>query len=150
MKLSDNFDLEEFTSSEIAQKKGIKNEPNKVQQEAIKELVLNVLQPARTFLGFIIYILSGFRSKELNEDEDVRGSKTSQHTKGEAADCKCRDNARLFNYIASYCIFDQLIWEYGNDQQPDWVHVSFRADGKNRMKKLRAVREEGKTKYKNI
>lgn len=148
MKLSDDFDLEEFTLSEIAQKKGIKNEPNKVQQEAIRELVLNVLQPARTFLGFIIDISSGFRSKELNEA--VGGSKTSQHLKGEAADCKCRDNARLFNYIASYCTFDQLIWEYGNNQQPDWVHVSFRADGKNRMQKLRAVKEGGKTKYKGV
>lgn len=148
MLLSKDFSLSEFTLSATALSKNIKNEPNAKQLDAIKQLVSAVLQPARSTLGMVIAVTSGFRSKALNEI--IGGANGSQHSKGEAADIQCNDNARLFNYIASHCVFDQLIWEFGDDQQPDWVHVSYKAGGENRAEKLRAVRINGVVKYETL
>ena len=92
-----------------------------------------------------IFISSGFRSKELNK-ETPGASKTSQHCNGEAADLECKDNARLFNWIAENCNYDQLIWEFGSDDQPSWVHVSA-VNGVNRKQKLRSVKDKKKTVY---
>lgn len=145
MKLSEYFDSSEFTQSDIAQARGITNEPSKKALEALQALVTNTLQPARQILGFPIHISSGYRSKELNEA--IGAAKESQHTKGEAADIVSRDNTRVFNFIAEHCNYDQLIWEFGDNQQPDWVHVSYRK-GANRRERLRAVKVNGVTKYK--
>lgn len=145
MQLSNDFNLTEFTRSDTAQRKGIDNDPGAKELKAIQHLVNSVLQPARAHLGMVITVSSGYRSKELNALIGS-ASKTSQHVTGEAADLVCNDNARLFNYIAAHCTYDQLIWEHGNEQQPDWVHVSA-VNGKNRMQKLIARRENGVTKY---
>jgi hypothetical protein len=50
-------------------------------------------------------------------------------------------------YIKNHLTFDQLIWEFGDDENPDWVHVSYKTEG-NRGEVLRAVRQNGKTIYK--
>jgi hypothetical protein len=108
----------------------------------LKALVLNVLQPVRELLGKPIRINSGFRSAAVNES--VGGASTSQHCLGEAADLDCADNAQLFQLIRTHRPYDQLIWEGGNDLQPDWVHVSYKANRKEVLK-MRVV--GGKKKY---
>ena len=145
--LSKNFTLEEFTDSATARKLGLKNDPNPEQAANIARLVKDILQPARDMLGMPITVSSGFRSAEVNKA--VGGSATSQHRKGEAADPQCADNKRLFDIINDNFVFDQLIWEYGDDNQPDWVHVSLKEYG-NRNEVLRAVKAHGSVKYVKI
>lgn len=129
------FKLEELTKSTKAEIHGIDNSPSPTEIVALQALVENVLDPARHLLGLPIQVTSGYRCKRLNTL--VKGSPTSQHMKGEAADLVCANNAKLFDIIKTKLPFDQLIWEKGNDRQPAWVHVSFRKDGENRKKVLR-------------
>lgn len=134
LQLSKNFWLSEFEKSEKADEYNIDNSvpPEKIPN--IKELVRQVLQPARNFLGQSINISSGYRNPRLNIL--IGGSATSDHPKGKAADLKTYDNKKLFFWIRDNLEFDQLIWEYGDKNQPEWVHVSYRGDGKNRNEVL--------------
>jgi hypothetical protein len=98
-----------------------------------------------------ILISSGYRSKELNTA--IGGSLTSQHCQGEAIDIDMDgagtiSNADVFNYIKDELNFDQLIWEFGDLKNPDWVHVSYESTGKQRKQILKAVKVGGKTLYK--
>jgi zinc D-Ala-D-Ala carboxypeptidase len=146
MELTKNFTLEEMTASNIAKSKKIDNTPNEKQIEALKALCENVLQPVRDVLG-VIKVNVGFRSEALNK-ATKNSSKTSQHCKGEAADLDSADNAKLFNYIRAHVPFDQLIWERGDDHQPDWVHVSFVSGKPNRRQVLRCYFIDGEPHYK--
>lgn len=142
MKLSENFKLSEFVTS--AKHPNIPNNPPPEAVDNIRRLVANILDPARKGISMPIVVTSGYRSQALNRA--VGGSATSQHIKGEAADIICNDNARLFNFIRENAVFDQLIWEHGTDKYPAWVHVSLKEQG-NRNEVLKAVKENGKTKY---
>ena len=135
--MTKNFTLKELCVT----KTGIHNEPNAEQKEALRLLAVNILQPARDALGAIT-VTSGFRNAKVNAA--VGGSRSSQHTKGEAADLQCDDNAALFKFIKTL-EFDQLIWEFGDKEQPDWVHVSYAS--KNRKEVLKATKKNGVTKY---
>ena len=131
--ISKNFTLEELCASETAKAKGISNNPGQTDIVNLCALVHNVLQPLRFAMNEPIKIGSGFRSLALNRA--VGGVSNSQHMKGEAADL-CIDGdlskgKRWFEWIKSHCDFDQLIWEH-NAKGTYWVHVSYRADGKNR------------------
>lgn len=130
MKLSKNFTLAELTATNT----GLKNVPNQEQTANIEKLVKQVLQPLRDIYGLPIQVTSGFRSMAVNKK--IGGAIGSQHCNGEAADLVCRDNAALFRIIRDRLPYDQLIWEKGNDMEPDWVHVSFKATG-NRKQALR-------------
>jgi hypothetical protein len=55
-------------------------------------------------------------------------------------------NKMLYDYIKDNLEFDQLIWEFGTDANPDWVHVSY-SKVKNRKQKLKAIKSNGKTSY---
>jgi hypothetical protein len=146
MKLSKNFTLQEMVHSYTAVKKGLLNEPNEAQIENIRILCENVLQPLRDALG-PIYISSGFRSVELNTA--IGGSSSSQHCalKGAASDIDMgKRNAEVFNYIKDHLVWDQMIWEFGDDENPSWVHVSYN-EGHNRKQILKAIKQGGKTKY---
>lgn len=146
MKLSKNFTLQEMVHSYTAVKKGILNEPSKAQIGNIRTLCDKVLQPLRDALG-PIHISSGFRSVELNRA--IGGSSSSQHCalKGAASDIDLgQRNAEVFNYIKDNLEWDQLIWEFGDDKNPSWVHVSYN-EGNNRKQILKAIKENGKTKY---
>lgn len=140
MKLSNNFILSEFNKTST----GLTNNPTPEAIASIKELVENVLQPARDLIDMPIGVYSGYRSKLVNRR--VNGAPNSQHMKGEAADIHCADNARLFEIIRENIVFDQLIWEFGNNDQPQWIHVSYKSQG-NRNEILKAFKENGKTKY---
>lgn len=152
MKLTDNItknlSYEEVVHSDTAIRKGIANQPNDEQLENIKLLAINVFQPLRDFFGKPICINSFFRSLTLNKR--VGGSKTSQHCANDGAAMDIRgtggvSNADLFNYIKDNMDFDQLIWEFGTDKNPRWVHVSYKGSG-NRKQVLKLTKVNGKTK----
>lgn len=131
--ISKNFTLEELCASATAKAKGIRNNPGQTDIINLCALVHQVLQPLREAMREPIKIGSGFRSLALNKA--VGGVSNSQHMRGEAADlCIDGDMAKgrkWFEWIKSHCEFDQLIWEH-NAKGSCWVHVSYRADGKNR------------------
>jgi len=143
-KISLNITYSEAVESETAIRKGITNIPNPEQITAMKLLAEKVFQPLRTFIDKPIRVNSFFRCTALNVA--VGGSSSSQHCKGEAIDIKATGgvtNKQLFDYILYNLDFDQLIWEYGTDENPQWVHVSFTGKRKNRKQVLRAVKGQG-------
>jgi len=145
MILSANLSLDEVVKSQTAIRNGIDNRPTQEHIENLKEIALNVFQPLRDWYGKPIFISSGYRSKALNTA--INGSLTSQHSKGEALDLDVDlDNYKLFNYIKNNLTFDQLIYEFGDENCPAWVHVSY-SKGANRGQILRAMKVNGKTKY---
>lgn len=135
MKLSENFTLEELCVTNV----GAENEPALDHIENLTRLVIDLLQPLRNLYGKPIKVNSGFRSQAVNKK--VGGSPSSQHLKGEAVDISGYDNALLFKLIHDKFIFDQLIWEGGNDDQPAWVHVSYKSQG-NREEVLKMKNEK--------
>jgi zinc D-Ala-D-Ala carboxypeptidase len=144
--ISDNITYAEATNSPTAKRLGFKNEPNKTQKASMATLAENIFEPLRKGLGDDpLRITSFFRSEESNTA--VGGSKTSQHCKGEAMDIEGVEstNAEVFEYIKDHLPFDQLIWEFGNDDEPAWVHVSHAS--RNRAQILKAVKKNGKTTY---
>jgi len=143
MNLSAHVTLQEFQSSPTATTHGINNQMSESQIASAKLLCENVFEPLRIHLNTPIKISSGFRSIQLNKM--IGGSKTSQHTKGEAMDIKI--NATGFHFIKDKLNFDQLIWEFGNDEQPSWIHVSY--SSRNRKQVLKATKKNGKTIYSN-
>lgn len=145
MQLTENFSLEEMTASVVAIMQGIKNEPGLVEKSNLRELCVHILQPLRDAIG-PVSVDSGFRCRALNSE--VGGSTTSQHVSGEAADIKTADMDKAFDYIMNHLPFDQLIWEYGNDHQPAWIHVSF--SDRNRRQALRKRSGHGYEPFKKI
>ena len=141
MNLSAHVTLKEFQASGIATLRNLNNEMNESQIESAKLLCENVFEPLRIYLNTPIQISSGFRSVQVNKM--IGGAATSQHTKGEAMDLQI--GAKGFHFIKDKLNFDQLIWEFGNDENPSWVHVSF--SSKNRKQVLKATKQNGKTKY---
>lgn len=124
-----------FTINELTKTStGISNIPNAEQIANLTYLVENLLDKVREKLAMPITVTSGYRSEAANRK--VGGVATSQHTKGEAVDLVCCDNAKLFNILKTMN-FDQLIWEKGNSVQPAWVHVSLKRNGINRKQVIR-------------
>jgi hypothetical protein len=152
MKLSENLTLAEVTKSTTAIKNGISNIPSDEHLDNLVDIAQKVFQPIRDYFGVPIAITSGYRSEALNKL--IGGSLTSQHSKGEALDFDADvfggvTNAEIFDYIIAELDFDQVIWEFGKDTQPDWVHVSYKSEG-NRRQVLQAYRWNGKTHYKPL
>jgi zinc D-Ala-D-Ala carboxypeptidase len=150
MQLSTNLSLAEVTRSEPAKRRGISNMPTPEHIENFKKLAINIFQPIREHFGKPILISSGYRSAELNKA--IGGSSlSSQHCSGEAIDIDMDGtditNAQVFNYIKDNLNFDQMIWEFGTDANPDWVHVSFAANRSQRKQILVAKKVNGKTTY---
>jgi zinc D-Ala-D-Ala carboxypeptidase len=151
MKLSEHLALAEVIRSESAKRNGISNMPTPEHIENFKLLAENVFEPIRMNFRCPIHISSGYRSKELNAS--IGGSLTSQHCQGEAIDIDMDGtphgvtNKMVFDFIKSSLEFDQLIWEFGTDENPDWVHVSYESTGKQRKQVLKAKRVAGKTVY---
>jgi hypothetical protein len=152
MQLSKYFTLAELTPSGTAKRLGIKNDPTPAHLECLKGLSVNILDKVREHFGKPIWVSSGYRSKALNE-VTPGSSATSQHCSGEAADLDQDgrgtgvSNKMVFDYIKDHLTFDQLIYEYGTDANPDWVHVSWESTGKQRKQVLRCTRVNGKPVY---
>ena len=152
MKISANLTLKEVSKSLTATRRGIDNEPKGEHLTALINLANNVFQPIREHFGKPIFVSSGYRSPELNKA--IGGSKTSQHCKGEAIDIdndarEYPSNADIFWYIYDHLEFDQMIWEFGDDKNPSWVHVSYKSEG-NRKQVLKASKSKGRTVYTNF
>ena len=151
MQLSKNLSLAEVTRSETAKRRGISNMPTPEHIENFKKLAENVFQPIRDHFGVPIHLSSGYRSAALNKA--VGGASSSQHSKGEAIDIDMDGSAHgvtnkmVFDFIKANVNFDQLIWEFGTDANPDWVHVSYNSDGPQRKQILKAVKKGSATSY---
>ena len=146
--LSKNLSLVEVMKSATAIKHGIANEPSSQHLTNLKAVATNIFQPCRDYFGKPLAVTSGYRSPKLNEL--IGGSKRSKHSKGEALDLDAQvyggfTNAELFHYIKDNLDFDQLIWEFGNDEEPDWIHCSYTTE--NRREVLKAYKHNGKTRY---
>lgn len=149
-KLSNNLYLKEVIKSNTATRRGIDNSPTAEHLANLKVVALRVFQPVRDHFETPVGISSGYRSEDLNKA--IGGSKTSQHSKGQALDLDADifgglTNFDIFFFIKNNLDFDQLIWEFGTDEEPNWVHVSFRPDGKNRKSVLKAIKSNGRTTY---
>lgn len=143
--ISEHITYTEATVSNKAKQLGISNTPNEKELRAMKLLAEKMFEPLRKWYGKSIQITSFFRSAKINKA--IGGSTTSQHSFGQAIDIDTvSDNKKLFDYIKDNLPFDQLIWEYGNDNAPDWVHVSY-SEIHNRKQVLRATKSGGKTVY---
>jgi zinc D-Ala-D-Ala carboxypeptidase len=142
MKLSPNFTLAEMLESQTARRKGISEQftPSPEVINSLRALCKNILQPLRDAIGGPIKVSSGYRTPRLNRA--IGGARNSQHMVGEAADIQGLNgltNKQLFNKIKQLNLpFDQLIWEFGNDQNPAWVHVSF--GPRNRRQVIRVTK----------
>ena len=155
MNLSDKIckylTIGEVVSSESAKRNNISNMPTAEHLENMKALGTNVFDKVREHIGKPIGLSSGYRSEALNNA--IKGSsKTSQHCKGEAFDIDAdihggTTNKEIFDFIRLNLDFDQMIWEFGNDTQPDWVHVSYKRNGGNRKSILKAIKVNGKVQY---
>ena len=119
------FTIKELISSSTATQYNINNTPTKEIEENLKALVDNILDPLREAYGKPIIVSSGYRYEKLNTL--LKGSKTSQHRFGQAADIKTvsdtpTENKKLFDLVQKLNLpFDQLIDEYNFN----WVHVSY-------------------------
>ena len=152
MKISDHITYAEAIHSNTAKRKGIDNTPNEVQVLSMKLLADKIFEPLRKWVGGPIKVNSFFRSVALNES--IGGAASSQHCKGQAIDIDDvygrKSNAEMYKWIQENLNYDQMIWEFGTDTQPNWIHVSYVSEEENRNKCLKAYKEHGRTKYKVI
>ena len=149
MNISKHLSLKEATRSRTATKNGLSNQPNDMQVQSLIILADKVFEPLREHVAGPIYVSSAFRSAALNTR--IGGSSTSQHCKGQAIDIDdtygSATNAMMFQYIYDNLDFDQIIWEYGDEENPDWVHVSYVSEEENRNQALKVSRKTGKAVY---
>ena len=149
MRISKHISYKEAVHSATAKRRGIDNTPNEEQLYNMAKVAHNIFEPLRLYVGGAIKITSFFRSPEVNTA--IGGSIKSQHCKGQAIDIDDvfghKTNYEMFEYIRDYLDFDQLIYEFGSNDNPDWVHVSYVSSKENRNRVLRAIRENGKTRY---
>ena len=147
--ISKHISYKEGVYSTTATRKGIDNTPNNEQLENMELIADNVFEPLRTYVGGPIKINSFFRCPELNTA--IGGSSKSQHCKGQAIDIDDTfgrmTNAEMYHWIKEYLEFDQMIWEFGDDDNPNWVHISYVSEEDNRNRCLKAYKDKGKTKY---
>ena len=147
--ISKHVSYKEGVHSNTAIRRGIDNTPNDEQLNNMELIAEEVFEPLRVWVGGPIKINSFFRSPDLNKA--IGGSSKSQHCKGQAMDIDDTfgkaTNAEMYHFIKENLDFDQMIWEFGNDDNPDWVHVSYVSEDDNRRRCLKAYREDGKTKY---
>ena len=147
--ISKHISYKEGVYSITAIRKGIDNEPNEEQLSNMKLVAEKIFEPVRTHFKVPIKVNSFFRSPDLNKA--IGGSTKSQHCKGQAIDIDDTygkiKNSDIYWWIKENLDFDQMIWEFGNNDNPDWVHVSYVSPDKNRNRCLKAYRDDGKTKY---
>ena len=147
--ISKHISDREGVYSITATRRGLDNTPDGEQLVNMKLLAEKVFEPLREWVEGPIRIYSFFRGPELNTA--IGGSSKSQHCKGQAVDiddggCN-KTNAEMYRFIKDELEFDQMIWEFGTDDNPNWVHVSYVSEDENRNRCLKAYKDKGKTKY---
>ena len=151
--ISEHVTYKEGVYSITALRLGLNNDPTKAHLTNMELLAEKVFEPLRKHVNGPIKINSFYRGPELNKA--IGGSSKSQHCEGRAMDIDDNygymSNADMFEYIKNNLSFDQMIWEFGNSDNPDWVHVSYVNEDANRNRCLLAYKDENiKTKYKTI
>ena len=152
--LSKHVSLHEGVYSRTAERLGLKNDPSDEHLLNMITISEKVFEPLRKHVGGPIKINSFYRGPELNKA--IGGSSKSQHCHGQAMDIDDTfghmSNADMYYWIKNNLDFDQLIWEFGNDDNPNWLHVSYVNKEANRNRCLKAYRTPGSksTKYKVI
>jgi len=148
-RISEHVSLKEGVKSHTATRLNINNVPRDLDLINMKTIAEKVFEPLRKFVGGPIAINSFYRSPKLNSA--IGGSTTSQHCIGCAIDIDdtygYKTNAEMFEYIKCNLDYDQMIWEFGNDTNPDWLHVSYVTEDVNRRRLLKAKKINGKTNY---
>jgi len=150
--ISKHISDKEGVYSRTATRLNIDNTPTDEHERNMVLVAEEIFEPLRTYVGGPIKINSFYRSPELNRA--IGGSSKSQHCKGQAIDIDDTfgkmSNAEMYEFIKENLDFDQMIWEFGSDKNPDWVHVSYVSPEKNRNRCLKAYKEKGKTNYQII
>ena len=151
--ISEHVTYKEGVYSITALRLGLNNDPTKNHLANMELLAEKIFEPLRKHVNGPIKINSFYRGPELNKA--IGGSSKSQHCEGRAMDIDDNygymTNAQMFEYIKNNLSFDQMIWEFGNSDNPDWVHVSYVNEETNRNRCLLAYKDENnKTKYKVI
>ena len=148
-KISAHVSYKEGVRSRTADRMGLDNTPNNLQLKCMKDIAEGLFEPLREWVGGPIKINSFFRGEPVNTA--IGGSKYSQHMKGQAMDIDdtfgYKTNAEMYHYIKDNLDFDQLIWEFGDDKNPNWIHVSYVTHRENRKKLTIAKRIDGKVRY---
>jgi len=148
-RISKHISMKEGTYSVTAMRLGIDNTPGEYELTNMQTLAEKVFEPLREYVGKPIKINSFYRCEDLNKA--IGGSTKSQHCEGRAVDIDdtygYMSNADMFDWIKANLDFDQMIWEFGNENNPDWVHVSYISPEENRRRCLKAERIDGKTVY---
>ena len=152
MKISKHISYKEGVKSNTALRRGIDNTPGSYEQQNMEIIAEKVFEPLREWVGGPIKINSFYRCEELNRA--IGGSSRSQHCEGRAMDIDdtfgYKTNAEMFEYIRKNLSFDQLIWEFGDDNNPAWVHESYVSSDQNRLRVMKAEKVNGKTNYRYI
>lgn len=157
-KLSKNCSYSEAVRSETAKRQGILNKPNGRQLFVMKHLAVNLFQVVRDHFDKKIFISSFFRSEELNKF--IGGAIHSDHCVKEDTAAIDLDNdvwenetgvsnADIFWFIYDNLDYYKLIWEFGDNKKPAWVHISYSTDpNKNKRKETyKAIKGHGRTSY---
>ena len=150
--ISKHISYREGTLSTTAIRLGIDNTPNDEQLNILELISEKIFEPLRQWVGGPIKINSFFRCPDLNKA--IGGSSKSQHCHGQAMDIDDNyghaTNAEMYHWVKDNLDFDQMIWEFGDDDNPAWVHISYVSPEDNRNRCLKAYRVNGKTNYKVI
>ena len=150
VRISKHVSYKEGLKSNTAKRLGIDNTPGDYELGNMTLIAERLFEPLRAWVGGPVKINSFYRNKELNLA--IGGSQRSQHCEGRAIDLDdtfgYKTNAEMFHYIKENLNFDQMIWEFGSDKNPDWVHISYVSEDQNRNRCLIAYKKNGKTKYK--
>ncbi len=148
-KISKHITYHEGTYSRTGERKNLDNTPNPRQLKCMAEVAENLFEPLREWVGGPIKVNSFFRGEPVNTA--IGGSKYSQHMKGQAIDIDDtfghKTNAEMYYYIKDNLDFDQMIWEFGTDKNPNWLHISWVSHRPNRKKLTIAKKLNGRTKY---
>ena len=147
--ISKHISYHEGTYSRTGERRDLDNTPNAKQLKCMKEVAENLFEPLREWVGGPIKINSFFRGEPVNTA--IGGSTRSQHMKGQAIDIDDtfghKTNAEMYHYIKDNLDFDQMIWEFGTDKNPNWLHISWVSHRPNRKKLTIAKKVNGRTKY---
>tara|TARA_Y100000389_G_C17350128_1_gene457987 strand:- start:569 stop:1039 length:471 start_codon:yes stop_codon:yes gene_type:complete len=148
-KFSEHVSYKEGVKSNTADRLGLDNAPSADQRKCMHEIARDVFEPLREWVGGPIKINSFFRGEPVNTA--IGGSKRSQHMKGQAMDIDDtfghKTNAEMYHYIKDNLDYDQLIWEFGDNENPNWVHVSYVTHRPNRKILTVAFKKNGRIAY---
>lgn len=151
-RISNHVSYYEGVKSNTATRLNIDNTPEEQILDNMRGIAQNLFEPLRAWVGGPIKINSFFRCEDLNRA--IGGSSRSQHCEGRAIDVDdtfgYKTNGEMFHYIKDNLNFDQLIWEFGTDKNPDWIHVSYTSPATNRKRVLKATKVNGRNNYETI